>query len=253
VVTDPSAPHSRTPNGASRTELRRAARAARRGRFLRRLADLLIIVGGLVLAFPFWSAAYTHYQQGRLGDQYEAATAAFAEVVRSEARTLERLPSPDARMRHLATLYSRQLKPGKPIGRLTIPSLKLNRVVTQGAGGRDGLSPKSDDALLRGGPVHYGTTPLPGAGEPFAVAGHRTTYGAPFYHLNKLRRGDPIAVETPYGRFRYQVEKVTTVAPNDVGVLYDRGYALVLTTCTPLYSARQRLVVWARADGFSFR
>ena len=110
------------------------------------------------------------------------------------------------------------------------------------------LDPDGDRALLRNGPVHYGITPLPGAGEPFAVAGHRTTYGAPFYELDKLRSGDPIYVDTPYGRFRYGVAKTTTVDPTDIGVLDDRGYGLVLTTCTPPYSAAHRLVVWATLE-----
>ena len=79
----------------------------------------------------------------------------------------------------------------------------MNRVVVQGSTGSRSLSPASDTAYLRGGPVHYGVTPLPGAGEPFAVAGHRTTYSAPFYSLNVLRRGDTIVVDTPYGRFVY--------------------------------------------------
>ena len=98
------------------------------------------------------------------------------------------------------------------------------------------------------GPVHYAVTPLPGAGEPFAVAGHRTTYGAPFYKLDRLRAGDPIYVDTPYARFRYSVVKTTTVDPKDIGVLSDRGYGLVLTTCTPPYSAAHRLVVWAKLE-----
>ena len=93
--------------------------------------------------------------------------------------------------------------------------------------------------------MHYAVTPLPGVGDPFAVAGHRTTYGAPFYRLDKLERGDAIIVDTPYARFRYAVAKTTVVLPTDVGVLFDRGYGLVLTTCTPPYSASHRLIVWA--------
>jgi sortase A len=96
--------------------------------------------------------------------------------------------------------------------------------------------------------VHYGNTPLPGEGEPFAVAGHRTTYGAPFNRLDALEEGDPIFVETPYATFRYSVAKTTEVMPDDTAVLRDRGYALVLTTCTPLYSASRRLIVWATLD-----
>ena len=67
------------------------------------------------------------------------------------------------------------------------------------------------------------------------------------------RRGDPIVVDTPYARFTYRVARLTTVLPSDVGVIYDRGYGLVLTTCTPPYSASHRLVVWATAAGFRLK
>ena len=221
-----------------------------RQRFGRRLASLLLIAGGLTLAFPFWSAAYTDYQQGHLVTDYGRASAAFALRTRQQAPTLG---TPAMKARRLAALFAHGLKPGDPIGRLIIPRLKMNRVVVQGTTGSGSLSPSSDTAYLRGGPVHYGVTPLPGAGEPFAIAGHRTTYAAPFYSLNELRRGDTIVVDTPYGRFVYRVAKLTTVLPSDVGVLYDRGYGLVLTTCTPPYSASHRLVVWASAAGFTLK
>jgi sortase A len=205
----------------------------------RLLADLLLVVGGLVLAFPFWSAAYTRYQQGHLERATSSANAA--------------LRDPAQRARRLARLFRRQLKPGEPIGRLSIPRIGVNEIVSQGSTGSGSLSPHSDTAFLRGGPVHYGVTPLPGQGEPFAVAGHRTTYGAPFYRLGQLRRGDLVVVSLPYGRFTYRVAKLTRVLPSDVSVLADRGYGLVLTTCDPPYSASHRLVVWGRPTGFTFK
>jgi len=224
-----------------------------RQRFGRRLASLLLIAGGLTLAFPFWSAAYTRYEQRHLGTDYSRASAAFATHARQQATTIAMLHTPAMKARRLAALFARTLKPGDPIGRLIIPRLHMNRIVVQGSTGGGSLSPASDTAYLRGGPVHYGITPLPGAGEPFAVAGHRTTYSAPFYSLDALRRGDVVVVDTPYGRFGYRVAKLTTVLPSDVGVLYDRGYGLVLTTCTPPYSASHRLVVWASATGFRLK
>jgi len=224
-----------------------------RQRLGRRLASLLLIMGGLTLAFPFWSAAYTRYQQGHLSSDYRRASAAFAVGEQRQSAALARLRSPAVRARRLAGLFARGLKPGDPIGRLIIPRLHLDRVVVQGSSGAGSLSPATDTAYLRGGPVHYGVTPLPGAGEPFAVAGHRTTYSAPFYSLNGLHRGDLIVVETPYGRFVYAVVRMTTVLPSDVSVLYDRGYGLVLTTCTPPYSASHRLVVWARTARFTLK
>ena len=224
-----------------------------RQRLGRRSANLLLIAGGLTLAFPFWSAAYTHFQQGHLSADYRRASASFSSTARQQTSTLALLHTPAMRARRLAALFARGLKPGDPIGRLIIPHAGINRIVVQGSTGSSSLSPASDTSYLRGGPVHYGVTPLPGAGEPFAVAGHRTTYSAPFYSLNVLRRGDRIVLDTPYGRFLYSVARITTVLPTDTGVLYDRGYALVLTTCTPPYSASHRLVVWASARSFTLK
>ena len=231
------------------------ARRGGRARWLRLLGDLLLIAGGLVLAYPFWSAAYAQVQQSRLDSTYRQQSSAFVQDVNANIDAINaNVDIPTHRVtnevlvRRLAALYGRRLKPGDPIGRLRIPRVDLDRLVQQGVGGRMALDPEGDRTLLRNGPVHYGITPLPGAGEPFAVAGHRTTYGAPFFKLDKLRKGDPIYVDTPYAKFRYKVVKTTTVDPTDTGVLRDRGYGLVLTTCTPPYSAAQRLVVWATLE-----
>lgn len=230
-------------------------RAAGKGGDVRRLvADLLLIVGGILLAYPLWSGLLTTMQQGRLDDAYGRETAAFDDAVRSarDQGSKRDLP-PEVEVRELAELFAKTLEPGDPVGRLTIPRLDLSRVVQQGVPGRAGLDPDGDRKLLRNGPVHYGLTPLPGEGDPFAVAGHRTTYGAPFSRLDALRAGDRLVVETPYARFVYKVAKTTTVRPGDVGVLYDRGYGIVLTTCTPRYSASHRLIVWGRLDSFTLR
>lgn len=226
-----------------------AARGGR-SRRLRLLGDLLLIAGGLVLAYPFWSAAYAQVQQSRLDSTYREQTVAFvAEVHADEATRPEARKLPDEQLvRLLAARYAQRLDPGDPIGRLRIPRIGLDRLVQEGVPGKMALDPDGDRALLRSGPVHYGNTPLPGEGEPFAVSGHRTTYGAPFFKLDKLRRGDPIYVDTPYAKLRYEVARTTTVDPTDVGVLRDRGYGLVLTTCTPPYSAARRLVVWATLE-----
>jgi sortase A len=230
------------------SDSRISAPRGRRSHWLRLAGDLLLIVGGLVLAYPFWSAAYAQVQQTRLDSTYREQTVAFIEDINATADTRTRRIPNDELLRRLAVKYGKKLQPGDPIGRLRIPRIDLDRLVQQGVSGRRALDPDGDRALLRSGPVHYGITPLPGAGEPFAVAGHRTTYGAPFYKLDKLRRGDPIYVDTPYGKFRYEVTKTTTVDPTDIGVLADRGFGLVLTTCTPPYSAAHRLIVWATLE-----
>ena len=178
---------------------------------MRLAGDLLLIAGGLVLAYPFWSAAYAQVQQSRLDSTYRQQSAAFIQDINANQDTRPRRVSDEELVRRLAVLYGKKLRSGDPVGRLIIPRIKLDRLVQQGVGGKMALDPEGDTALLRNGPVHYGITPLPGAGEPFAVAGHRTTYGAPFYKLDKLRAGDPIYVDTPYARFRYAVAKTTTV------------------------------------------
>ena len=238
---------SETTNAGTPAEGPSAPRS-RRARRLRLAGDLLLIVGGLVLSYPFWSAAYAQVQQSRLDSTYQAQSAAFDGSARARLGAGSRAVPTRVLVADLARLYGRKLKPGDPLGRLVIPRIHLDRVVQQGVGGKMALDPAGDRALLRNGPVHYGVTPLPGAGEPFAVAGHRTTYGAPFYDLDKLRSGDRIWVETPYARFRYRFVKSTVVDPSDVSVLADRGYGLVLTTCTPPYSAAHRLVVWAALE-----
>jgi sortase A len=220
----------------------------RRSRWLRLAGDLLLIVGGLVLAYPFWSAAYAQVQQSRLDSAYRQQSAAFLADISGNVDTHKQGVSDAVLLRRLAVRYERDLKPGDPIGRLRIPRIDLDRLIQQGVGGRMALDPDGDATLLHSGPVHYAVTPLPGAGMPFAIAGHRTTYGAPFYKLDKLREGDPVYVDTPYGKFRYAVAKTTTVLPSDTSVLFDRGYGLVLTTCTPPYSASHRLIVWATQE-----
>jgi sortase A len=231
---------------AAPAEAHRRAQQPAGNRWVRRLADVLLITGGLLLSYPFWSAGYAQVQQARLDSAYRNQRSAFAGIVRTNAGTRDHTLPTGELVRRLAVLFGRRLKPGDPIGHLKIPRIEFNRLVQQGVGGTAGLDPSGDRDLLRGGPVHYGMTPLAGAGEPFAVSGHRTTYGAPFNQLDKLRPGDPIFLDTPYARFRYAVVKTTVVKPNDVSVLWDRGYGLVLTTCTPLYSASHRLIVWGR-------
>ena len=94
-----------------------------RQRLGRRLASLLLIAGGLTLAFPFWSAAYTHYQQRHLSSDYGRASAAFAAGARARSSTLAALHTPAMRARRLAGPLRARPQPGDPIGRLIIPRL----------------------------------------------------------------------------------------------------------------------------------
>ena len=189
-------------------------RSGRRSR-ARLLSDVLLLVGGLVLSYPYWSSAYTHVQQVRLEDTYEQAAVSFRTAVGGPGER-PRGVEPEERVRRLATAFAATLETGDPVGRIKIAAIDLNRAVQQGVRDPRNLDPDGDRALLRSGPVHYGNTPLPGAGEPFAVSGHRTTYGAPFNRLHELEPGAVILFDTPYARFRYEVAKLTVVEPTDV-------------------------------------
>ena len=126
---------------------------------------------------------------------------------------------------------------GSPVGFLTIPRIGMsNKVIVEGTG--------TDD--LRQGPGHYTGTPLPGEAGNAAIAGHRTTYGAPFYNLDELKPGDPIDVTTLQGSFTYLVTTSVVVSPSDSAVVSDTtANELTLTTCNPRFSASTRLVVHA--------
>lgn len=161
--------------------------------------------------------------------------------------------------RLVATRAKRQTKLGAAAGEVRIPKIGVRKVLIHGA--RDGTSD------LTKGPGLYQGRPFPGSGAPVAIAGHRTTYGAPFLNVDKLRRGDAIVVTMPYGRFTYTVQHTRIVDPKDWSIL-DYGAAertaaarqrvgqsrrcnqtcehLVLTACHPKYSAAQRIAVLAR-------
>jgi sortase A len=127
--------------------------------------------------------------------------------------------------------------PGDAIGKLQIPAIGLSEFVVEG----------TDTDNLRKGPGHYPDTPLPGDRGTTAIAGHRTTYGAPFRHIDELHHGNRIIIDLPYGRYRYRVERTKIVDDQDLSVLHTVSYdRLVLSACHPLYSAAQRIIVFAR-------
>jgi sortase A len=136
-----------------------------------------------------------------------------------------------------ARIIARKPLPGDAIGRIVIPAIDKRYWVVEGTAVDD----------LKKGPGHYGDTPLPGEEGTVGIAGHRTTHGAPFRKIDKLERGDEVRVEMPYGTFVYTVEKRRIVDPTEISVkrkvAYDR---LILSACHPLYSAAERIVVFAR-------
>jgi sortase A len=219
--------------------------ATRPRRALRTLSTVLIVVGVILLADAavtlLWqepvSAVYSHVEQGRLDDRLDELE--HVPLAPAERRALERIPDRSRRLAFRARAFKRRLQPGDPAGRIEMPAIGVSNVFVEGTGAGD----------LRKGPGHYPATPLPGEHGTVAIAGHRTTYGAPFRRVDQLDRGDRIELRMPYGRFLYRVERTRIVPPTELSVTdrvdHDR---LVLSACHPLYSAAQRIIVFARLD-----
>jgi sortase A len=160
----------------------------------------------------------------------------------------------EERVAILARRFEDELETGQPIGRIQIDAMDLDVVMVEG----------TDTTSLREGPGHYTASPdaairalgdgsaLPGQGETVGVAGHRTTYLAPFKKLNELEKGDELVLEMPYATFTYEVEKTKIVGPSAFEVVQNVQHErLVLTACHPLYSAAQRIVTFGRLTDIS--
>jgi len=211
--------------------------------WLRGLSTVLIVAGALLVIDAgltlVWqepvSAFITHREQGRLEDRLRDLERRRPSVL--EQRALATLPDSRRRIAFLARSLRRRAHEGDALGRIRIPKIGKSYVVVDGTAAAD----------LRKGPGFYEQTPLPGVPGTTAIAGHRTTYLAPFRHLDQLSHGDTIVVEMPYGRFTYTVEKRQIVDAKALWVINRVGHdRLVLTACHPLYSAARRIVVFAR-------
>jgi sortase A len=215
----------------------------------RSLGTTLIVVGVLAIAYGaailLWrdpvTDLYARYQQHKLAGQLEHGWPDYqtgrlgANFHGDEAARLAALR---AQVADAAKDFQRRLRDGKPMGRLVIPRLGLKVIFVQGTNWAHDLSK---------GPGHYEQTPVPGLEKTTAIAGHRTTFGAPFRHIDRLKPGDRIVVKLPYASFRYRVLGHRVVKSNDWSIIQPRGFdQLVLSACHPLYSASHRWVVFAR-------
>lgn len=208
-------------------------------RYVRVAGKLLISIGCGVLMFVAWTlwgtGIYTAQQQDALAQEF-----ATAPPVVLDPGADEEVVVPD----------SFRPGPGEHAFKMSIPTIDFEQIVVEGVG---------SDALKKG-PGHYPEcrpgferplcTPFeemwPGENGRVIVSGHRTTYGAPFYNLDKLKRGDEIVTETSWGDFTYKVTIKTIVEPDSpLVVIKNDEPELVLTTCNPRYSAAERLIVYA--------
>jgi sortase A len=192
-------------------------------------AGVLIL---LFVAYQLWGTGIREAQaQSRLESEFEQRIGADLDdvddtVTTAPATTQPAPPAPPAE--------------GEAVAHLRIPAIDVDKIVVSGV----------EVADLKRGPGHYPDSPLPGQPGNAAIAGHRTTYGAPFNRLDELEPGDEILVTTVQGAFRYEVRDTLIVNPDQVEVLDDFGDdRLTLTACHPKYSARQRIVVVAALTG----
>jgi sortase A len=234
--------------GASRNAPRQPMGPLRRG--IREVGLALITLGVIVLlfvAYQLWGTGIAErHSQAALKRGFNAAVVAHQAgdnpTVEGAGGSAGSGTSAQSGVGAASTTASPAPAPGGALDHLVIPKIGLNAYVVEGVSESD----------LRRGPGHYPQTVLPGQNGNAGIAGHRTTYGAPFYSINELKIGDPISLTDTAGRtFVYKVSQAPlVVSPSDVSVLANTPYPqLTLTTCNPRFSATSRMVVVARLAG----
>ncbi len=238
-------------------------------RLARLTSTVLISLGVLVLAWAFvvwrwndpFTSLYTKWEQRELQAELASIQERFkpperldaagqvddpeldtsGRVKASKARTGPATAPVDpaaeaAAARRNGKLLREETRRGGALGRIRVSRIGLDMVFVNGT---------DHDSLVRG-PGLDPRTALPGAGALVYIAGHRTTYGAPFANIDRLRAGDLIDLEMPYGRFSYRVTSHVIVPADDLARLNSRGREEVaLQACWPRFSARQRYIVYA--------
>ena len=203
-----------------------------------------MIVAGLGLlawAVTVWqwqdplTGAIQKYEQRKLADSFEQR------VKLAERRLPERtvLDPADVRraVRRDAIAWRKASARGDAIARLRVPRLGLDEIVVNG----------TDTGTLKRGPGRYIGLGMPGEGKLVYIAGHRTTYGAPFSRIDRLERGDPVYVEVPYGTIEYVVTGHRIVPATELSVLRSRGFEqLALQACHPRFFASERYIAYAK-------
>jgi len=238
---------SPAPPTVRRATAHRAPAASTAGaRALRAAGWLFLLAGAVVLLYIVYSLLFTNLQtqaeQSALLEQWQLEVGEVGAVpAPGEPATAEPAPGEPAPLAAVdpgdALVVLQFARPGSPEPIVSADPL----FVVGGVGVGD----------LQRGPGHYPTSAAPGAAGNFAVAGHRTTYGAPFYHLDQLAPGDEVLVTDRTGRrFSYRVAEQRVVNPGESSVLGPDPLGtgrptLTLTTCNPRFSNAQRLIVFA--------
>jgi sortase A len=201
---------------------------------------IVAVIGALAWALTVWkwedplTAALNYFDQRELAESFEhrldegrPGVAASAADVRT---ALERN----------ASAWRKSSKRGDAVARIRIPRLGLTEIVVNG----------TDHDSLKRGPGRYLGSAMPGEGELVYVAGHRTTYGAPFSRIDKLRKGDRVLLQLPYATFEYAITGHRIVAASQTSVLESKGYEqLALQACHPRFFATHRYIAYAKPVG----
>jgi sortase A len=209
-------------------------------RFARVAGGLLMAAGVLTLAWailvwqwqdPF-TAAYTHWEQRGLAQSFDRQLAAYQPFhVKTAGLAAER-----RQIAAEATRFRRSAKTGQAIGRIAIGRIGLSMVLVNG----------TDEAALKKGPGRDQRSFMPGENRLVYIAGHRTTYLAPFSHIDAIRDGDAIRIEMPYATFVYRATTHRIVVASDLSVLRSpRHEQLELQACHPRFFATHRYIVYA--------
>lgn len=215
------------------------------------LAILGLIVGTLAVVDAFMTMVFKEPVSGFFEARAQSAASkrlaveetAFAKIKNRKGETNAE------RNERLGLLLDHRTHATEQLGRVSIPSIGLKTVMFEG----------TDAASLRKGAAHYEDTKMPGQPGTVGIAGHRTTFGAPFRHINKLKPGNRIVVRMPYAKYTYLVEGTKIVSPKTISVLRSSTKAraagadgtpttqkVVLTACHPVGSAAERIVVTGR-------
>lgn len=201
------------------------------------LAGLATLVWVLVVwrwQDPF-TALYTHWKQHQLSQSYERRFSDYRPAQpRPRGASISATTNAIGREARLYRIHSER---GQAIGRIRVPRLHVNMILVNGT---------DHDSLMKG-PGRDRRTYMPGEGQLVYIAGHRTTYLAPFAHIERLRSGDAVTLEVPYATFRYRVFTHRIVDANEMSVLRSHGREVVeLQACHPRFFASQRYIAYAR-------
>lgn len=205
-----------------------------------RIAGVAVATAGIVVLLDVavtlaWkeplSSLYAAIAQSNAEDEVAELEDSFPEATGPDQETIRR------RARRLANQFGERVETGRGIGRVEIPEIDAKYAFVEG----------TDLDSLKKGPGHYPKTSFPGQGDTVGIAGHRTTYLAPFRHIDELSRGAEVIVEMPYATFTYEVRHKRIVTPDTLGVVRRvKTERVVLTACHPLHSAAKRYVVFGR-------